>query len=170
MKTRAGVIAAALVLGMAAIWPAATGMTRTDRSGAARESLLEADRAFDAATAERGVDGWVSFFADDAVMLPQGSGLVRGAPAIRTSMAGFFARKGASLRWTPDRAEVSKSGDLGYTYGTYVATAPGPDGKPLSSHGKYVTIWRRNAGGEWKAVLDMGNQGTGGKTERTAGE
>lgn len=161
MKKHARTALSVLTIGMAALWLVAAGMARSDRTAAARESLLKTDAAFDAATAQRGAEAWASFFADDAVMLPQGEGPVKGRADIREAMKGFFAREGASLRWTPDHAEVSRSGDLGYTYGTYVATVTGPDGTPVSSRGKYVTIWRRQAGGDWKAVLDMGNQGDG---------
>ena len=47
--------------------------------------------------------------------------------------------------------------DVGYTRGSYVFRANGPDGKPQISYGKYVTIWRKQADGEWKFVLDIGN-------------
>jgi ketosteroid isomerase-like protein len=51
---------------------------------------------------------------------------------------------------------VSQSGDLGYTYGTYLMK----DGAS-EVRGTYVTVWRKRPDGRWKYVLDSGNQGLG---------
>jgi ketosteroid isomerase-like protein len=117
---------------------------------------MEADRAFDRTTAERGVEGWVSFFADDGAMIQAGVGEIRGLEEIRRSMAGAF--QGRSLRWGPLRADVSSSGDLGYTVGTYEARGPaGPEGEPQVARGMYVSIWKKQSDGRWKVVMDLGN-------------
>lgn len=144
-------IAAALIGYQLAGW-------RTTVASAARDeakALIETDRAFDEATAKEGVDGWVSYFADDAVMLPAGSDIVVGREAIREFVRPRFEAPGFILRWEPVDARVS--GDLGYTYGISRASRTGPDGKRVVSYGKYVTIWRKYRGGTWKVALDMGN-------------
>ena len=116
--------------------------------------LMEADRTFASEVATRGVDAWVEAFADDGAMLQPGAE-VRGHGAIREAMAGAFANPGFSLTWDPTHAEISSSGDLGYTIGRYVSTTPGPDG-PVTSQGAYTTVWRREPAGDWKVVLDLG--------------
>jgi len=65
----------------------------------------------------------------------------------------------ATLSWEPAFADVSSSGDLGYTWGRYTLTVPsGKKGKePLVEMGTYVTVWRHMAVGGWKVVLDGGN-------------
>jgi ketosteroid isomerase-like protein len=68
-----------------------------------------------------------------------------------------------TLNWTPAFAEVSKSGELGYTYGIYTVQMDSPDGSLVTKEGTYVTIWKKNKKGEWKFVLDTGNQGIGPK-------
>lgn len=144
-------IAAALIGYQLAGWKITVASAARDR---ARE-LMEADRAFDEATAAEGVEGWVSYFADDAVMLPAGSDVVVGKKAIREFVQKRFSAPGFSLRWEPIDARAS--GDLGYTYGVFKASRTEPDGKRVASYGKYVTIWRRQRGGEWKVALDIGN-------------
>ncbi len=57
----------------------------------------------------------------------------------------------------PGDAEVSKSGDLGLTAGTYEASFKGPDGRQVSEKGKYVCTWRKQKGGTWKAIHDIWN-------------
>jgi ketosteroid isomerase-like protein len=55
---------------------------------------------------------------------------------------------------------VAKSGDMAYSWGTYDLTATGPDGKPMQDQGKYATVWKKQADGSWKSVLDTFNTST----------
>jgi ketosteroid isomerase-like protein len=52
---------------------------------------------------------------------------------------------------------VARSGDLGYTWGFYESRWRSEDGREQVTRGKYTSVWRRQADGAWKAVLDMGN-------------
>jgi len=54
-------------------------------------------------------------------------------------------------------ADMAASGDLGYTYGTYVFTSKNKEGKLVASYGKYTSIWKKQKDGQWKVVVDMGN-------------
>jgi len=53
-------------------------------------------------------------------------------------------------------AEASPDGVLGFTRGTWVFTAPKPDGAALKLTGYYVTAWRRQSDGTYKFCLDIG--------------
>lgn len=118
--------------------------------------LLQADSEFDRSVAEKGVDAWVSTFAEDGIMFRAGE-VVRGRAAIRELMAPAFATPGFSLRWKPVRAEIAASSDLGYTYGTYESISVEPDGSRQVRTGMYVTIWKKQADGSWKVVVDLGS-------------
>lgn len=122
-----------------------------------REELLATDRAFDSVVAEKGVEGWVSFFADSGIQMPEGSGIVVGHDAIRKHMSGFFADTNQKLRWVPDRAEASSDGTLGYTIGHWTLMVRDSGGSHEAYRGKYLTVWRRQADGSWKAETDVGN-------------
>lgn len=127
---------------------------------AERRALMDADRAFADATATRGVDGWTAFFTDDGVMLPAGAPLTEGKPAIRARMARSLTYPGFSLLWQPLRAEVSRSGDLGYTIGRFEASTTSKTGeRTVLQRGKYVSIWRKQKDGSWKVAVDIGNPG-----------
>jgi ketosteroid isomerase-like protein len=52
---------------------------------------------------------------------------------------------------------VSKSGDLGFTSGTYEDSFRGPDGALVTEKGKYLCTWGKQADGTWKAIHDMWN-------------
>jgi ketosteroid isomerase-like protein len=46
-------------------------------------------------------------------------------------------------------AQVASSGDLGYSYGTYVLR------DRQASHGFYVRVWTRGRDGVWRVALDV---------------
>jgi uncharacterized protein (TIGR02246 family) len=124
---------------------------------AAREDvLIQADTDFAKATAARGVEGFISFFADDASILPKNGPPVTGKEALAAVFRKVWSQPGYSLQWTPLKAELSKSGEIGYTYGTYERKWT-DGGKEAGETGKYVTIWRRQRDGKWKVIVDMGN-------------
>ena len=156
-KRRVRVIGALTAGGLSLFVAAQEWNSRAWAAADEREALMQADRDFDRATAETGVEGWVSYFAEDGQMFPAGAEIVSGRQAIREAMAPAFGNPEFSLRWKPLGADVSRAGDLGYTYGTYVARGPGPQGEPAERHGKYVSIWKKQADGSWKIVVDIGN-------------
>jgi len=123
---------------------------------AVRQAIMDADRAFAQETAANGVDGWVSYFAEDGVQFRPG-GTISGHAAIRELMAPAFSDTAYSLTWEPVEARVSRSGDLGYTIGRYQSRAMGPDGQEIVATGSYVSIWRLQEDGSWKVELDIGN-------------
>ena len=117
------------------------------------EMLKQLEGEFMNAAVEKGSQGYMSYYADDAVELPNRSAIIQGKVEIAKGM-GFLDDKNNHLTWTPVGAEISDSGDLGYTYGNYVFHS-----KDALEYGKYTSIWKRQKDGSWKVVLDMGNFG-----------
>jgi len=112
---------------------------------------LEAD--FAKAVAEHGRAAFVTYFADDGVELEEGGGI-----STRDMIGKQPAwPEGTSLTWTPVKADMAASGDLGYTYGNYVFKSKDKEGKPVIYYGKYTSIWKKQKDGSWKVVVDMGN-------------
>jgi len=119
-------------------------------------TLRQLEGEFMKAAAEHGSEGYLSYYAEDAVEVPNGAPLIQGKVNIAKTM-GFLDEKDNQLTWTPVGADISASGDLGYTYGTYEFRSKGNDGKPVIDRGKYTSIWKKQRDGSWKVVLDMGN-------------
>jgi len=116
-----------------------------------RNSLLETDLSFSRRSEEKGAaQAFYDFLAPDAVSLSAGEPPIRGREAIKVHLAagpqGFFT-------WQPMAADVSGSGDVGYTWGTSNFQTKGPDDKPRIAYSKYVTVWRKQNSGRWKVVL-----------------
>jgi ketosteroid isomerase-like protein len=123
-----------------------------------RKALIDADTQFARDTAQRGVEGWVSWFTEDGTMYPAARDPIQGRRAIREEMDDLHdprsGRGGVHLEWQPVRAEVSESGELGWTTGTSrLMTARG------MRQGRYITVWRKQADGNWKVWADLGNLG-----------
>jgi ketosteroid isomerase-like protein len=119
-----------------------------------KSELLAADIAFSARSSQAGVlQAFLEVATPETKVLSQSG---RGFDAVRSEYKGTPAT--ATLTWTPSQAEVSSSGDMGYTWGRYEYREPGSDGKPKVTTGSYVTIWKRQPDGSWKVVLDGGTQ------------
>ena len=123
---------------------------------ATAETLKQLEGEFMKAALDQGSAGYMSYYADDAVEVPNGGTLIQGKVEIAKGM-GFLDDKSNQLLWTPVGADISASGDLGYTYGNYEFHAKDKDGKVSVEHGKYTSIWKMQKDGSWKVVLDMGN-------------
>ncbi len=117
--------------------------------------LMQLDRDFAKATAEKGVDGWMQFEAPNAVEL-QAEPLV-GTEQIQAGMAKIFRTPGLKLTWEPTKAEFVGKGGIGYTVGRYELTTAGADGKTHVEHGSYLTTWQKQKDGSWKVVSDIGS-------------
>jgi ketosteroid isomerase-like protein len=120
------------------------------------DGLRRLEAGFMHATSKRGSQGYLSYYADDAVEVPNGASILQGKVNIAKTM-GFLDDKDNQLTWEPVGADISASGDLGYTYGTYEFRTKDKDGKPVVAHGKYTSIWKKQKDGSWKIALDMGN-------------
>jgi ketosteroid isomerase-like protein len=123
---------------------------------ATAETLKQLEGEFMRAALDKGSEGYMSYYADNAVEVPNGAGLIEGKIEIAKGMS-FLDDKNNRLTWEPVGADISASGDLGYTYGTYEFHSKDKDGKPLVDYGKYTSIWKTQKDGNWKVVLDMGN-------------
>ena len=70
---------------------------------------------------------------------------------------GFLAIPDFENTSTLVAADTSAGGDLGYTTGTYLARMRGENGEMVSEPGKWVSIWKRQADGSWRIVVDTYN-------------
>ncbi len=118
--------------------------------GPSAAALMEADRAFAAATATRGAAGWASIFAEDGMMIVPGARIV-GRDSIRRYMEPALSDTSFSLDWEPTDADISDGGDLGYTIGRYTRRSG-----ERTAGGTYLTVWRRDGAGAWRVAVDLG--------------
>jgi uncharacterized protein (TIGR02246 family) len=120
------------------------------------QALRDLDAKWSAAAAAKDVDKTVSYYADDAIVLPANATIATTRDAIRKVWMDLFSSPGAAVSWKTTKVEVAHSGDMGYTSGTYQLTMNDATGKPTADHGKYIVVWEKKAG-TWKAAADIWN-------------
>src|SRR5215472_18139880 len=130
--------------------PSASADTRAADEAAVRK----ADADWAQAAQSKQADAWTAFYADDAVVLPPNSKMENAKEGIHKTIADLLALPGLSMNWQTTKVEASRSGDLAYTYGTYELASNNAKGKPVTDHGKYAEIWKKQSDGNWKCVLD----------------
>jgi ketosteroid isomerase-like protein len=118
------------------------------------EALLQADRAFNKATQEKKLEGWMQFMAEDVVLLREKP--VLGKVAAREAIKGDWGDPTYVLSWEPKHAELFKSGTMGYTSGRWTYRGTGPKGEKLAFEGDYLTVWQKQTDGSWKVIYDSG--------------
>src|SRR4051812_6418956 len=119
-----------LSLGLVTQILACAGMTR-GVSTATEGSLMQADRDFATATHARGIDGWMSFYARDAIRIRYRGNMVKGLDAIRKFDSPGISDTTSTLNWEPIDAHVFRDGEIGSTTGRYwvVSRKSGETGK-----------------------------------------
>ena len=123
------------------------------------QSIRESADRFEQAMLAGDVAALTAFYADDAIVLPQGAPKTEGSDAIQTSFQDMIAQGGKPTAFSlePQTIVVAEAGDLAYEVGTFTWTGPGPDGTEMSDTGKYVAIWEATDTGEWKMAVDAWN-------------
>jgi ketosteroid isomerase-like protein len=137
-----------IVLGSAGIGPTKDGE-------AALRSLVESERAFARTCLEKGIrTSFAMFFDDDAMVFRPGpvkyKEVMKSVPPPKNPLE-------TTLKWEPVYADISRSGDFGYTTGPSMWTDNRSAKRP-ASYGFYFSVWKKNTGGEWKVVFDIGNE------------
>ena len=121
------------------------------------KSLRAAQQTAIALFASKSADQMASAYSPDASLMFPNSPLLHGQD-LRTAMKALAADPNFSMQFTTDSAVVAKSGEVGYTRGTYTMTMSDPKTtKPLREKGKYVTIYARQPDGNWKIIEDISN-------------
>lgn len=120
--------------------------------------LLQRDAKWAAAASEgRDIDLILSFWTDDAIVIPPGLPSVVGRAALRQYVEGSMQIPGFRITWTSDDVTLSPDGQLAYIFSRNAVTMNAPDGTPATTEGRAVTIWRREADGEWRCAVDIWN-------------
>jgi len=98
----------------------------------------------------------VAHYADDAILMAPGMPPSSGKDAIRKTIKEMVSDPALALRFQAARVEVARSGDVGYTQGSYTMMFTDPASKKIvTDHGSYVTTYRKQADGTWKAIADI---------------
>lgn len=120
-------------------------------------AIRKLDKAWDLAAQNKDLDKTVSFYADDASMFPFNAPIASGKEQIRQVWTKLMAMPGYWLSFTPSQIHVAKARDMAYEIGAFELKTNDAQGKLTSTPGKFVVVWKKQPGGEWKAVADIFN-------------
>ncbi len=118
--------------------------------------LLDLEGRFAEAVAAGGGKAFAEWFADDAVVLNNGKPALLGRGAI-AAQANWDPKK-YQLTWTAEGAQMGPSNDMGFTWGHYEGRAIDADGQPVTTSGRYMTVWKKTKVAGWKVALDASAQ------------
>lgn len=122
-----------------------------------KNEIMNADIEFSRLSEAKGMkNAFIEYIDSNGVLLRPNEMPIVGANAIDYLIQQNDT--GYTLTWQPNNAEISASGDLGYSYGVY---AMRPASKDTVIYGTYTSIWKKQKDGKWKFVLDSGNEGIG---------
>ena len=117
---------------------------------------MNADRAFNKATQEKRLEGWMSFMADNVVLFGTDPVIV-GKDAVRKFFEPQYSNPDYHLDWEPTRGEVYPAGTVGYTTGRWTRRFKNAQGELVERHGNYLTVWGKQKDGSWKVIADGGS-------------
>ena len=146
-------VAAAVIVNCLVLLPLSTANAQQTEI---EKALRKLDAEWSAAASAKNVDKTVSYYSNDAVVLPPNAPLASTPMAIRAQWKkDIDSMIGGG--WKPTRVEVAKSGDMAYVSGTYTFNFKDAGGKTVEDRGKYLEVWERQADGSWKCGADAWN-------------
>ena len=131
---------------------ATTSVATKQKSPKGADLLRQLEADFVAEVAKQGHAAFLTYFAEDGVELVDGGGIDT-KDAMRKQPPWPDA---TTLTWTPVKAEMSASGDLGYTYSNYIYTAKNKDASssPITASTPRSGKSRRTASGRWSSTWE----------------
>src|ERR1700741_4668478 len=129
-----------------------TSDTRADEA-----TLRKLDDEWSKAAGSRDVEKTISYYSDDAIVMPPNIPTLTGKEPIRTLWKSMLDSPDFSGGWKVTKVEVARSGDLAHVSGNYEFNQKDDNGKPITDKGKYLEVWKKQADGSWKCVADMFN-------------
>ena len=146
MQIRSVLVIAACAMATACAAPGPVLST----GAAARDQVFATERAFAKTMADRDLKAFESFLSADTVFF-SGPKPLHGKPAVVGFWSRFYARPAAPFSWAPEEVEVLESGQLALSAGP----VHDPQGKLI---GRFSSIWRQEAPGQWRIIFDKGSE------------
>lgn len=120
------------------------------------QAIRDLDKSWSQAANDKNLDKTISYYADDASVLPFNAPLAKGIDQIRPVWQHLMSTPGFGLTFTPTSINVARSGDMAYEIGAFKLKVNDAQGQPSMVMGKYVVAWKKISG-KWKVEADIFN-------------
>jgi ketosteroid isomerase-like protein len=149
---------ARIISGVLLAWWAAGCAPAAFDAAAESSALSQRDADWSNLSSEgKDIDRIVSYWSDDAHLLQPGLPPIVGKQAIRNFVSASLKIPGFKIHWVSEKPVFSPDGKMAYMESAVETTAPGGNGTLESTHGRSVTVWRRDGDGVWRCVVDISN-------------
>lgn len=134
----------------------AANETATADPAAIETELKTIEAAWEKDYQTHDADKAASHYADDAALANPGMALASDAASRKIAVSQFTSDPNMKLSFASDRVGIAQSGELAYTRGHYSIETTDPASKQTKTEtGSYLTVWKKQADGSWKAVEDF---------------
>ena len=125
--------------------------------GATTAEVEKATSAFHEALRTNDSATFLSFVADEVVMMPPGEAPVRGKEALRAWYTAFLSRY-RTVSLTLGHREVLVGEAFAVELGSFEwGLAPAGGGNPVVDRGNYMQVWKRQSDGQWRFAREIWN-------------
>lgn len=128
-----------------------------DGRAMAQADVTERSEKFWTAAKERNAEALVEHYALEAQLLPPNARVVRGRDDVRSALLTIIATPGFQIDGRATRIESAMAGDMVWESGAFTIRMRNDQGQMVSWPGKYVSIWKKRAGGDWRIVSNIFN-------------
>ena len=121
--------------------------------------LLQRDAEWSQAASEgKDIEEILSYWSDDAQIIEPGQPVYQGKAAIRKFVSDSLKTPGFHIHWVSRDPVFSPDGKMAYMPGVEEMTVPDSKGALITVHTRGISIWRRDADGNWLCVVDIANE------------
>lgn len=118
------------------------------------------------ALAQGNTDSYLNAYAEDAIWMPPGSDTIMGKAAAKARLDSALKEVSFHIEQKAEE-QLVPSDDCVIERGSFIATRTEKDGKEVGPIvGAYLSVWRKQADGQWKIAYDIWNNNRGGEAAR----
>ncbi|MEO8451963.1 MAG: DUF4440 domain-containing protein [Gemmatimonadota bacterium] len=128
-------------------------------SGAVRTAIDRGNAEYIAAFAQPNPEALARVYDSAGARLSPNGAYSRGRAAIAAEVRDFVSKVGP-VRVTLETTDLWAIGDLAYETGKWSYTFTPQSKRTATIGGRYVTVWRLQADGNWRMLADLGVPGT----------
>jgi uncharacterized protein (TIGR02246 family) len=122
----------------------------------AKKAIQADEKSWNDQFKSKDTEGLVGHYADDAFFVAPGVKGTDGSTAIRKVYAAASTDPNFKLTFASDKIDIAASGELAYARGHFSEQYTDPKTqKVMADSGSYVTVYKKQQDGSWKAVEDF---------------
>ena len=155
-----GAAALALTLGGCGKLAGSSGASDAD---SVKQAIKADEKKWNDQFKSKDLEGLLGHYADDAYFVAPGVKPASGDTEIRKTYADGTSDQNFAISFASDKIDVSSSGDMAYARGRFTEKYTDPKTQQVvSDSGSYVTVYKKQSDGSWKAEEDFAVADPGG--------